>query len=338
MVKKIVSVAFVILIGLPLMGTVLNWSSFASGEAKEKPGLGEEGARIPFPEVSLTSEFFVHMDAYISENFPLRDELVYMNALRDVVLLQSSFNGDVLVGKDGHLFLSETVSRAKVRALSEDELFGVSAFLNEVERRVRACGAKPLFVFVPDKRSVYEEKLPARFEDEVYMNYEVMEARLAEKGLEFVSLKELLLEAHEVGQVYSKLDTHWNRLGAYLAFSRILEELNLKNIEQDGILEYEREGDLSRMLGLGETEVTYEPQLVLGKVHYSGKVALYYDSFGLGLLPFFDEIFSNVDAYHIMDVSPLEGVSSCWGGANYVIVEIVERDITHLLNFIDGSS
>ena len=85
--KKIVSVAFVVLIGLPLIVTVFNWSSFTDGELKEKPGLGEEGSRIPFPEVHLTPKFFVHMDAYVSENFPFRDVLVHMNALRDVKLL-----------------------------------------------------------------------------------------------------------------------------------------------------------------------------------------------------------------------------------------------------------
>jgi hypothetical protein len=330
MVKKIVSVAFVVLIGLPLIVTVFNWSSFTDGELKEKPGLGEEGSRIPFPEVHLTPKFFVHMDAYVSENFPFRDVLVHMNALRDVKLLKSSFNNDVLVGKDGYLFLSETVSGSD---LSEDELYGISSWLKKVEDRVVACGAKPLFIFIPDKRSIYEDKLPGRLEDEIYLNYEVAEARFDEEGIEFVALKEFLKEAYNVSEVYSKLDTHWNRYGAYLAFGRILEALNLKSLPQDDFQDYERYGDLSRMLGVGEKEVTYEPQVDLSGVNFSGKVVLYYDSFGLGLLPFFDQVFSKVESHHIMDVSPYDLERNCWGRADYVIIEIVERAITHLLNF-----
>jgi len=329
-VKKIVCVAFVVLMGLPLIGTTLSWSSFASGEMKEKAGLGEEGARIPFPEIHLTPQFFTHMDVYVSENFAFRDVLVYMNALRDVALLQSSFNSNVLVGQDGYLFLSETVATER---LSEDELYGISSWLKQVEDRADTCGTKFLFVLVPDKRSVYEDKLPGRFDGEIYPNYEIVANRLMTDEVKFIGLKEFLKEAYNESEVYSKLDTHWNRYGAYLAFSRILEALNLKSVQEVGVLEYERAGDLSRMLGLGENEVSYEPQVDLSGLNFSGRVVFYYDSFGLGLLPFFDQVFPKVYSHHIMEISPDDWARNCWGRADYVIVEIVERAITHLLNF-----
>lgn len=332
LIKKFVSVLFVLLIATPAVGTALSLDEFMNWEGREKPGFGEEGKRIPFPEVHFTPEFFARLDAYVSENFLFRDQLVYLSALRDVKLLRSSSNSDVLVGKDGYLFLSETVSG---EPLFEDQLFGVVSWLKDFQSSVRACGARPLFVLVPDKKSIYMDKLPWRFSTAIYLNYSRLVGRLSEAEISFVDFRDLLLEAREENEMYSLLDTHWNRYGAYLAFADILESLNLRSVEASGVSEYEREGDLSRMLGLGETEVVLEPVVDLSGLKLSGKVAFYYDSFGLGLLAFFDQAFSQVDKYHIMDVSPNDGVGSCFGGAKYVIVEIVERDISHLLYFID---
>ncbi len=310
----------------------MGWKNFLNETEKEQPGCGEERTRAELPQFKLTPEFFTQIDNFISENFAFRDQLVKVNAWKDVKILKSSFNKDVLVGQNGYLFLSETLSKTQI---TESELTGILMFLETFEAKAESCQTNPLFVFVPDKKSIYEDKLPARFANNTVTNYQPVIEQLQAANIKHVELETLLETAYQSQEVYSKIDTHWNRYGAYLAFAKTLEALNLTTAPSKSILEYERAGDLSRMLGLSESEITYEPDLDLSTIYYPEKVTLYYDSFGAGLIPFFEEVFPTINSYHIMGTNPLTEAENCWGDSEHVIIEIVERDITHLLNFTD---
>jgi len=91
-------------------------------------------------------------------------------------------------------------------------------------------GAKPMFVQVPDKKTVYADKYPDGMKqgegdslaDQLYA------AVSQQTSVPVIWLRDKLIESRAMGNVYSpRIDNaHWNSLGAYIGFETICETLN----------------------------------------------------------------------------------------------------------------
>jgi hypothetical protein len=281
MLKKIVSILFVVAISLPMFATFLEFDDF----------LEREGS--------------------IDENFALRDELIKFNSLIDIQLLGSSFNEDVIIGREGWLFLTETIA-------SDDIPGDFAAWALREEKRAERCGASFLLVLVPDKKTVYEDFLPHRlfFKDDYYQS---LVENLEASGVNFVEFLDLFKNSPEM--LYSKKDTHWNRLGAYYAYAEILNSLGLQPAEIREVKNYERAGDLDRMLAIHEPELLPEP-ILESPLPTLDKVLLVHDSFGAGLVPFMEN--SNVQTKHVLDLF------RCNSDTELVIIQVAERNTKKL--------
>lgn len=298
--KKIISISFILVLLFPLF-------------------LGEYQA---VRENESTEE----IDQYISENFGLRKELIYANSIIDTRFLRSSSNTEVLVGREGWLYLAETLQVKEI-----DDWSASATKLKELEIRASKNGTRLVVVLVPDKRSVYPEFLPSRFSDWNNDNYLRLVNALRLFGVTVVDLKNSLLAQKEHYQLYSRQDTHWNRVGAFLAFKEALNAMKASVSSWDSIGSYTREGDLSRLLGLEEEEETLDinlpPNLVEQKL---GTLIFYHDSFGEGMFPFLEKSFNKIEPRtnednYIFDISD-EDLKK----ADVLMVEVVERDLNIL--------
>jgi hypothetical protein len=118
-----------------------------------------------------------------------------------------------------------------------------------------------LFVVPPDKHTIYPEFLPPNLRPvRQQSRLDQLMAYLHEHStVDTLDLRPALFQAKKDGQIYCKLDTHWNGLGAFIAHREIVRSLRkwfpdvpVPELSLQHVTKQERTGgDLSRMLGLG---------------------------------------------------------------------------------------
>lgn len=157
----------------------------------------------------------------------------------------------MIVGKDGWLFFEETLDDyMKRNCLNKRQIHNCARVLKLIEQGVEVCDADFVFVAAPNKNTLYGEYMPDRYVPlNGQGNLNALITSMKEQGVHYVDLREVLSEQKE--QVYHKLDTHWNNLGASIACENILDALGKKQTS------YEKEaytrkksfaGDLQGML------------------------------------------------------------------------------------------
>jgi len=120
-------------------------------------------------------------------------------------------------------------------------------------------GISYVFVIAPNKQSIYGEYFPSRIRAvgrqsrlEQLMEY------MKDSEVPILDLRKALIRAKAEGQIYQRIDTHWNDFGAAIAQYEIMRYLtksypNIQPIRyaaQDFLWESRQGGDLANMLNL----------------------------------------------------------------------------------------
>jgi pimeloyl-ACP methyl ester carboxylesterase len=228
----------------------------------------------------------------------------------------------VLIGRDGWLFLRNDTNRTmeqisgQYRLEPEFEWNWVNLFRFRKGMLAR-LGCSYIFSIAPAKECLYADKLPA---DIAFSSVRPVHKVLsAAKGLvnTFYSL-DLLLAARQQGlEPYPQGDTHWDFVGAYLAYEGLMKQLGLTVLDRDRcqtqVIDYEC--DLSVKLGYNgpfTKGVIERPgarrifdnrvKNVGGKIIYENSnkslpsCVIFRDSFAILQLPLLAESFSRVTA------------------------------------------
>lgn len=85
-------------------------------------------------------------------------------------------------------------------------------------------------MFAPDKHFVYSEYLPTFYQlslSEKY--YTEMYDKIKSNGINFIDLRKPILKLKDKNLLYEKTGTHWNGIGAYPAYNKLI-----KRIKKDG--------------------------------------------------------------------------------------------------------
>ncbi|WP_224240218.1 alginate O-acetyltransferase AlgX-related protein [Hyalangium gracile] len=254
--------AFVLAISAPGLGLVLK-----SGAETTKTG----EALAPFPatpgSLEAAAQWPTGFKAWFRDRFEFRRELIRWNALLKVRLLGVSSSPKTVVGREGWLFYADERGVEDFRAtapFTTEELAAWRAVIQDWGAFLSARGIPLILVVAPNKPTVYPEYVP-RWMTRVgpQSRLEQLYASLAEdKNIELLDIRPALADARKLGvPLYFRTDTHWNDLGAYVAFREIagrlakrfpgvsvpppVESLQLSTTRGSG-------GDLARFLGLHE--------------------------------------------------------------------------------------
>ena len=304
----IAAVLVIMLVPCISMASSESSSVTESGEVSEAPSLYNEDGTLNLAYISEAGDYF-------STQFGLRREFVTANSYFEDTVFHTSANDQVIDGKDGWLFYTETLDDyTSENLLSERGLNNIVHNIKLIQDYAEAHGSIFLFTIAPNKNSLYGQYMPYYYlpgdEDN---NYKRLEPKLQEAGIHYVNLFTLFQEQNE--ELYLKTDSHWNNKGAALVFSELMDETglsysNYKNMEYE--YRQDTEGDLSSMLfpdGVRQEENIY--YLHDTKFSYVNDVTdnmddwiettggendaillMYRDSFGESLLPFFADEFS----------------------------------------------
>ena len=238
----------------PLFGRQLHW---------------ENRSLAPWPALELRRDWFARFDAAFSDRFASRNALIALQHAVAVRGFRSSPVKDVVLGRDGWLYFAGEDGHALDRHFRGVLPFGddiIRALRDELDRRGQFLAARGIAYIVtvaPDKATIYPEHLPRwmhRMPGPTPLERTVALLR-SDDALRFVDLRGPLLAAKKDRQVYYRTDSHWNYLGAIVAYEALMREVQralgaerLPALASPDVPPYVEgvdryRGDLARMLG-----------------------------------------------------------------------------------------
>ena len=196
---------------------------------RARPALMESRAEIPLVGVHAV-DLPVVFYQFFRSSFAFRDWLIRLHALVKVKWLAVSPSPDVLVGERGWLYYwgeGEQECCQASRPFTPRELAGWRAVLETRRDWLARRGARFLFVVVPDKHTIYPEYLPS------YLRRVNRGSRLDQlmaylggrSSVAVLDLRQALLLEKCRYQLYFKLDSHWDRMGAFIGYREIMARL-----------------------------------------------------------------------------------------------------------------
>lgn len=345
MQKKIFIILFFIIICLPSVAMFF-YKTDLNAEKRQVQG---------FPELKkdghINGDYFSELTDFFADNFAFRQELIEADGVIKSNVFKESNNDNVIVGKDGWLFFSETLDDYIGRnTLSERKIYSCAKVLSLIQENANNNNRKFLFIAAPDKNALYPEYMPSRYiKISDVNNYSLLKAEMEKLGVNTLDLQQMFKNVNKC--VYHKLDTHWNNEGAAMACGWILDNLGKSHYDYSNekyTIKKNFSGDLYGMLFpkgkkkddnvIYEKKHTYEYLSKTNNVEdisletkedsKKGSIVMYRDSFGNALLPFVaDEYnhgyFSKAVPYNLKLADDYN--------ADAVVIEITERHIPSLI-------
>jgi alginate O-acetyltransferase complex protein AlgJ len=136
-----------------------------------------------------------------------------------------------LVGTDGWFNLTDEYAIAdyqNAQPLPAPRLQYTQLALENFQERVEADGGVFLFVIPPNKPTIYPEHVPdtlSRREGPSRLDQLISHLAKNDSPVRVLDLRPTLLEAKQTHQLYFATDSHWNPIGAFFAYQKIIEAL-----------------------------------------------------------------------------------------------------------------
>jgi alginate O-acetyltransferase complex protein AlgJ len=246
-------------------------------QVTQPPQVVSEGeARVLSPAPALPQTFAAwrawprEADRFLADHFGLRDELVRLQGVvRYAVLLPS--DSRVIIGHEQQLFLNGdgTIEQATGLFMRTAEIATFADGAAQLQARLRASNAQFLVAIPPNSTTILRARLPTWAANKPAVSeYDAMMAALAQRGVAAVDLRPPLLAANSVWPVYRRTDTHWNQLGALVAYDAVVEALGRREwvIDPRRVLRGFKPapgGDLARLLAVSSVAVDEDARIDL---------------------------------------------------------------------------
>ena len=323
----------------------------------------------PFPQ-RLTPESFRRVSAWFNDRLGMRYPLMVLDSHWRLNVWRLRFRGDVLFGRASWLFFNDSPPapaahladfRGTLR-MSESTITTIDRQIAGARARFAACGKGAFVVVAPNKQSIYPEELrkdgthqPSRLDDFL--------ARLGPEARAAVIDPRSELRASKPRYdvpVYHPTDLHWNDLGAFIAYQKIVlalaasdriyrpELATLEGVEIHA--EAAAGGDVATRLlylpwnfpdqnvvlrGLSQLPLSVRAErdrVVVSNPQGRGKLLILADSFGPPLASLLGRHFAEV----VMLSRPtwpalFDGALVVSANADVAIIEIAERSLPELV-------
>jgi hypothetical protein len=323
------------------------------------PAHKENRTLAPFPPLALSRQavgsFPEKFKAYFEDHFGFRNTLIRWQAIARVKWLGVSSSRKVILGKDGWLFQppydNSLESYRGPRSFTPAQLAQWQRVLETRRAWLAERGVRYIFIVAPEKHTVYPEYLPETFALlKQNSRLDQLIAYLKEHSdIEVLDLRQALQAGKSRERLYQRTDTHWNDLGAFIAYQCIVAELQksipgmqpLAESDFELVREQEYGTDLAAQLGLddvlAEENLSLRPRRRDLEFHEDAtrkyfvterserglpRLVMFRDSFANNLIQFLDPHFSR--AVYVwnsgFDARLVEAERP-----DFVIQEVVER-------------
>lgn len=340
--NKLYTGLFLALSLLPLLVLLI----FGPGRAAANERLSP-APKLTAADGAFNAQVLTELSDYFADHFGLRREAASAWAGLNAAL-GASVEDQVILGKEGWLYYSETEDDYRGLGLSDEELAAVARNLARAQAALAERGIRFVFTVAPNKNSLYPSQMPDYIpRDADSSNAARLPALLEAEGVRYADLYAPFLAEPET--LYFAADSHWNSRGAALAADTLLRAANRESdwYAQPFNGRQPHTGDLAEMLYPRRTPREDDPVCAQAFRHScegdpnggnaitirtrcdgaEGALYCWRDSFGISLYPYLADgfgsaVFSRAAVY---DLTKEEVLSS-----DVVILEIVERNLSRL--------
>jgi hypothetical protein len=273
---------FLSAIYLPGLGLLFRPAEFVSRndwEANRPPATEawrsgwEENRPLPKLTWRLSSILSYPKDfgEYFRFNFAFREDLIHWHSRLVGQAMGQSSSPLVVEGKHGWLFLGEHGPLEDYRGMlpfTDQQLRDWQQALEGRRNWLVQQGIHYLFVICPDKHTIYPEHMPDRI-NRVHAQTrldQLLRHMKEHSDVEILDLRPALLEFKKMHLCYQPQESHWNGVGAFVAYQQIARRLqawypNLRVAAwNDGEI-YKQENpdtDLLRLQGRASTQTVLD--------------------------------------------------------------------------------
>ncbi len=312
--------------------------------------------------------YLAGVDRFVTDHFGFRDRLIDLHNRLHVFVLRTSPRADVVIGKDSWLFYNSRppdqniVDFCGLATLSPEHLVRIRKNLRLAHDRLAALGVDFYVVVPPSKHTIYPEMLPddvAVLAGETRLDQITGYLRRHDPELAFIDVRPALSEAKARDIVYCPGDTHWSPKGVFIGFRELMQRIVADHPEVLPVLSEDyvwspraATADLAAMVGVPQEPFSIElpaaserrqpvvrprpvpegyPALrstVWETESPGGRLLLFHDSFGLGLIPLIYGRFSRSVCLWTRSID--EGIVAK-ERPDVVVLEITERYLVSLV-------
>jgi alginate O-acetyltransferase complex protein AlgJ len=251
---------FMLIICSPSAATILMpKSSISHAENRQLASMPEL-----FFNMNTVKDYPDRFETYYNDNFGFRSTLLGWLSDIKVRLLHKSPVSTVILGKEGWLYYNRNKLIDDYRGLKPYNAQQLELWRHTLENRHKWLadqGIRYLFVVVPEKHSVYPEYIRDnlhKIKDKTRLD-QLLEYFRKHSTIKLMDLRKPLREAKNHDLIYFKTGTHWTDKGAYIAYTKIMDQLipwfpELSAIDRSSLVvkQADTEHDLSNMLGLSK--------------------------------------------------------------------------------------
>lgn len=252
-------ISFLIIIASPVftyffLGKYVDTKNYENRTMAAKPVLTIENYKS-FPKAYET---------YYNDTIPFRNQLIRFNNSIDYFLFQQSSSERVAIGKEGWLFYCDNNDRNPTEQslgywnFTDNQLKAIADSLTSTKRVLESMDIKFVLFIAPNKETIYIDQLPDYYKvkNQYTSTDQLVDYLMKNTDVRVIYPKQDLLNKKEENSeilLYHKLDTHWNRAGAYIGAKNLAKELGiempaLNDISLEPVLS--SGGDLTNMLNI----------------------------------------------------------------------------------------
>ena len=162
---------------------------------------------------------------------PAAKQLARLDNIMRIRLLHETEINQVVIGKDGWLYIDDANSMDDHRGFdpyTDDELAALAGVINSRYQWLASRNIRMLLVVAPNKESIYPEHLPDTIYsvDNTTRLDQFMQYMKLHSDVDIIDLRPALLKAKADGQLFYATDSHWNYLGAFIAYTEVMKKLS----------------------------------------------------------------------------------------------------------------
>jgi len=364
---KVLVFSFFLLLCLPLTKTLVdNKNEVLSSENRTSVAFPTFNSKSRSNPIRSIVQYVQAIKAYYADNFGFRNQLLSLFRFYKLSIFDVDPHNEMVVkGTDNWYFLgnyyNNVIQESKgITYFSESQLQIIETNIKTIYEDCKIHGIKVYIAIAPNKHSVYGQYLPI-IKSEHPTKLEQLVIRMNQQQIPIIDLKEDFT-SYPNFRLFYKNDTHWNSLGAFLGYHRLMDfivqdfprlrVLSVDDFKMDTLTTVT--SDLTRMLSLEipEESLIMEPKCVSNvqnanqelsipadynktsnvyEVRFINntqplKVLVFRDSFFDEMIPFVKESFGeSVFIWSLYERSLLDIEKP-----DLVIWEVVEREIENL--------
>lgn len=297
----------------------------------------------------FNKEYLAELGEYFNDHFAFRNYFVDADSRIQSGVFQESNVDTVAVGTDGWLYYTATVDNFLGQNLmSERERNNCIHNIKLLQDYVENRGAEFVLAVPPNKNTLYGDNMPYydRYKVSGDSDMTALAGGFAANGVNYADLYDVMKSQGEV--MYLKRDSHWNNMGALLAYGAIMEKTDHEYETYETAKLVRRKdyiGDLNSMVYPISSEPEWNVYMDDSEWNYEyttdsvedlwietenaaaeGTLLMFRDSFGNTLLPYMANTFGRAQFSKNIPYNIASYMNEY--NPDVVVVEKVERNVS----------